>query len=181
MSYWSARRISAWIQAVSRIRDIFLDTDPRIRTDLWLTDPASDPAFFVSDLQDANKNNFPLRFLCLFLFEGTFTSFFKAKKSLSSHITLQIKAVLHFYCLLTGRIRIRTINLRIRIQEDKTYGSGTLDTRIRIVHERPERSWLICETCPARCEGEPPPTSQAVGPGFLNKCQKVNKKKINKF
>ena len=53
---------------------------------LWLTDPgagadadanpAPDPAIFVSDFQNANKS-----FLCSFLFEGTFTSFFKDEKS----------------------------------------------------------------------------------------------------
>ncbi len=37
---------------------------------LWLTDPA----LFVSDLQDTNKNKFFLRF---FMLEGTFKSFFK--------------------------------------------------------------------------------------------------------
>jgi hypothetical protein len=35
-------------------------------------DADPDPANFVSDLQDINKN-----FLCLLLFESTFTSFFK--------------------------------------------------------------------------------------------------------
>jgi len=42
-------------------------------------DPAADPdpAIFVSDLQDVNKKYF----FCLLLFEGTFTSFFKDKKS----------------------------------------------------------------------------------------------------
>jgi hypothetical protein len=41
-------------------------------------DPDSDPdpAFFVIDLKDAKK-----QFFCLLLFEGTFTSFFKDKKS----------------------------------------------------------------------------------------------------
>jgi hypothetical protein len=38
-------------------------------------DPDADPAIFVSDLQDVNKN-----FFCLLLFEGTFRSFFKDKK-----------------------------------------------------------------------------------------------------
>ncbi len=45
-------------------------------------DPVSnadpDPAVFVSDLQDVNNKLFYLSFL---LFEGTFTSFFKDKKS----------------------------------------------------------------------------------------------------
>jgi hypothetical protein len=38
-----------------------------------------DPAIFVIDLQDANENKF--FFFCLLLFKGTFTSFFKDKKS----------------------------------------------------------------------------------------------------
>jgi hypothetical protein len=37
-----------------------------------------DPAIFVTELQDANKNLFKKRkFFCLILFAGTFTSFFK--------------------------------------------------------------------------------------------------------
>jgi hypothetical protein len=38
-------------------------------------DADPDPAIFVSDLQDVKKK------FCLLLFEGTFTSFFKDKKS----------------------------------------------------------------------------------------------------
>ena len=61
---------------VSRIRDILV----WIRI-LGLTDPhpnpALDPALFLSDLQDANKN----LLFCLFHFEGTFTSFFNDNKS----------------------------------------------------------------------------------------------------
>jgi hypothetical protein len=37
---------------------------------------SADPAIFVIDLQDANKNQL---FLYLLLFEGTFASFFKDK------------------------------------------------------------------------------------------------------
>ncbi len=46
-------------------------------------DADPDPAIFVSDLQDVNeKKNFSLTFLLItVLFEGTFTSFFKDKKS----------------------------------------------------------------------------------------------------
>jgi hypothetical protein len=47
-----------------------------------------DPAIFVIDLQDANKKLF---FSSKFLFEGTFTSFFKDKKSKRSHKTVGIK------------------------------------------------------------------------------------------
>jgi hypothetical protein len=55
---------------------------------LWLTDPdpALDPAIFVIDLQDANKN-----YRYFLPFEGTLTSFFKYKKSSRSHKTVGIK------------------------------------------------------------------------------------------
>jgi hypothetical protein len=43
------------------------------------TDP--DPAIFVIDLQDTNKKLKKKRKFCLLLFEGTFTSFLKDKKS----------------------------------------------------------------------------------------------------
>ncbi len=51
---------------------------------LLQADPASDPALFVSDLQDD-------KFIWLFLFELTFTLFFKNKRSQRSHITVGIK------------------------------------------------------------------------------------------
>jgi hypothetical protein len=53
---------------------------------LWLMDPEpdSDPAIFVIDLLDANKKLIFLKFFCLLLFEGTFTSFFQDKKLKSS-------------------------------------------------------------------------------------------------
>jgi hypothetical protein len=45
-------------------------------------DADPDPAIFVIDLQDANKKlNFLKKSFCLLLFEDTFTSFFKDKKS----------------------------------------------------------------------------------------------------
>jgi hypothetical protein len=45
-------------------------------------DPDPDPAIFVSDLQDINRKLFfLLRFFAVLLFEGTFASFFKDKKS----------------------------------------------------------------------------------------------------
>ncbi len=49
---------------------------------LWLMDQDPDPdsAIFVSDLQDVS-NFFLSKFFCILLFEGTFTSFFKDKKS----------------------------------------------------------------------------------------------------
>jgi hypothetical protein len=50
-----------------------MDPDPDL-------DP--DPAIFVIDLQDTSKKLiFKPNFVCLLLFEATFTSFFKDKKS----------------------------------------------------------------------------------------------------
>jgi hypothetical protein len=40
---------------------------------------------------------FFINFLCLFLFEGTLTSFFKDKNSLRSHKTVEIKIFLNFF------------------------------------------------------------------------------------
>jgi hypothetical protein len=48
------------------------------------SDQDQDPAIFVIDLQDANKKKqqiFVNNLFCLLLFEGTFKSFFKDKKS----------------------------------------------------------------------------------------------------
>jgi hypothetical protein len=61
-----------------------------------------DPAIFVIDLQDANqKTNFVLKkFFCLLLFEGTFTPFFKAKKSKRNHKTEGIRVFLTIFCLM---------------------------------------------------------------------------------
>jgi hypothetical protein len=51
-----------------------------------------DPAIFVIDLQDASKKLiFLTQFFCLLLFEGTFTSFFKDKKSKKSQKIVGIK------------------------------------------------------------------------------------------
>ncbi len=46
--------------------------DPYLRNGLDL-DSDADPAIFVLDLQDANKNKFKKKFSSLLLFEGTFT------------------------------------------------------------------------------------------------------------
>jgi hypothetical protein len=59
-------------------------------------DSDPDPSIFIIDLQDANKKQ---TFLKSFLhststFEGTFTSFFKDKKSKRSHKTVEIKVFL---------------------------------------------------------------------------------------
>jgi hypothetical protein len=44
-------------------------------------DADPDPTIFVRDLQDVDKKLFFLQVFLLILFEGTFTSFFKDKKS----------------------------------------------------------------------------------------------------
>jgi hypothetical protein len=75
-----------------------MDPDPN-------ADP--DPSIFIIDLQDANKKLFKKKFFCILLFEGTFTSFFKSKKSKRNHKTVEIKVFLTI--LLNDR--------RIRIQE----------------------------------------------------------------
>jgi len=61
-------------------------------------DADPDPAIFVSDLYDANKQQiFLKKFFYLLLFEGTFTSFFKDKKSKRSHKALGIKVFLTIF------------------------------------------------------------------------------------
>jgi hypothetical protein len=56
-----------------------------------------DPAIFVIDLQDANNKKRFRSFLCLFLFEGTFTSYFKDKKSTIGHKPVGIKVLLTIF------------------------------------------------------------------------------------
>ncbi len=57
-------------------------------------DSDQDPAKFVSDLQDANKQLIKKKFFRSLLFEGTFTLFFKDKKSKRSHKTVGFKVFL---------------------------------------------------------------------------------------
>jgi hypothetical protein len=40
-------------------------------------DADPDPAIFAIELPEANKNYFFIKFFCLLLFEGIFSSFFK--------------------------------------------------------------------------------------------------------
>jgi hypothetical protein len=60
-----------------------------------------DLAIFIIDLQDADKKLiFFIKFFCILLFEGAFTSFFKDKKSKSSHKTVEIKFLSYYFCLM---------------------------------------------------------------------------------
>jgi hypothetical protein len=50
------------------------------------------------DPEEANKKQISLKkFFCILLFEGTFPSFFKDKKSKRSHKTVEIKVFLTIY------------------------------------------------------------------------------------
>jgi hypothetical protein len=55
-----------------------------------------DPAIFVIDLRQ-QKHHLKEEFFCLLLFEGTFTSFFKDKKSKRSHKTIGIMVFLTIF------------------------------------------------------------------------------------
>jgi hypothetical protein len=61
------------------------------------SDADSDPAVFVNDLQDINKKILFSTFLCLLLFEGPFTSFFKDKTSYISHKQVGINVFLTIF------------------------------------------------------------------------------------
>jgi hypothetical protein len=76
-------------------------------------DPNADPAIFLSDLQDVNKKQiFENNFFCLLLFEGTFTSFFKDKKSYRSHKSDKTVGIFSLFLLDDGRIRVRNTDVR---------------------------------------------------------------------
>jgi hypothetical protein len=61
-------------------------------------DADPDPAIFDIDFQGSKiKQILKNRLFCFFLFEGTFTSFFKDKKSKRSHKTVGIKVFLTIF------------------------------------------------------------------------------------
>jgi hypothetical protein len=74
-----------------------LDIQIRIRGSVPLTTgsgPVSDPALFINGFQDANKKYI----FCLSLFEGTFTSVFKDKKSYRRYKSrVEIKFFFYFF------------------------------------------------------------------------------------
>ena len=65
---------------------------------LWLMDPDSDPvpSIFIIDLQDASRNKFLGSFFWILLFDGTFKSFIKGKKSKRSHKAVYSRFILLF-------------------------------------------------------------------------------------
>jgi hypothetical protein len=74
--------------------------------------------YFHFYLQDANKKRiFFKKFFCLVLFEGTFTSFFKDKKSKRSHKTVEIKVFLAFL-LNDRRVRIQIHEAQKHVDPD---------------------------------------------------------------
>jgi hypothetical protein len=61
-------------------------------------DPDPDPAIFIIDLQEASKpTNFFFKFCCILLFEGTFRSLFKDKKSKRNHKSVEIEVFLTIF------------------------------------------------------------------------------------
>jgi hypothetical protein len=62
-------------------------------------DPGPDPSIFIIDLQDTNKNLIKKRFFCTLLFEGTFTSFFKDKKSKKLSQNSKNQGFSYYFCL----------------------------------------------------------------------------------
>jgi hypothetical protein len=64
-----------------------------------------------------------IKVFCLLLFEGTFTSFFKDKKSKRSHKTVGIKDFFYYFCLMiegSGSVHLTSGSGSRR---PKTYGS----------------------------------------------------------
>ncbi len=73
------------------------DSDPRIQA---LTNGSGFGSCYFRHWPSRcqQKNKFFKKFFCLILFEGTFTSFFKDKKSKRSHKTVGIKVLTIFAC-----------------------------------------------------------------------------------
>jgi hypothetical protein len=73
----------------------YWDPDPRYPC-LWQMDPGSCYFRHWPSRHQRQKTNFK-KFFCLSLFDGTFTSFFKDKKSKRSHRTVGIKVFLTIF------------------------------------------------------------------------------------
>jgi hypothetical protein len=78
-----------------------MDPDPGSGSWIRILDP--DPAIFVIDLQDISKKQiFEHNFLCLLLFEATFTSFFKDKKSkrVTKYRGIRNQGFSYYFCMM---------------------------------------------------------------------------------
>ncbi len=94
-----------------RIRDILV----RIPMQIWSFESGplpTDPALFVNyvPLGRNKKCLFLSKFLCLFLSEGTFTSFFKDKKVIKKSQNSRNQGVSSVFLLVDGRIRIQWLS-----------------------------------------------------------------------
>ncbi len=89
-------------RAVLRIHDIFVWIQIHIRGSMPLTNGSgsgcgSGSCYFYHWPSRRQQKNIKKRFFCLLLFEGTFTSIFKDKKSKRSHKTVEIKVLLTIF------------------------------------------------------------------------------------
>ncbi len=94
VSSFIVRRKYEYLAAVFPILDILVCIRILIRGSMPLTNGSgsgcgSGSSIFIIDLLDTNKKRFFFqKFFCIVLFEGTFTSFLKDKKSKRSHKTV---------------------------------------------------------------------------------------------
>ena len=117
---------------------------------LWLMDPDPDPSISIINLQDANKKIIlKKRFFCILHFEGSFSSFFKGKKSTRRHKTVEIKVFFYYFCLViegsgsipltngSGSMRPKNMWIRIRI---RNFGTSVADPGLSAIL-RPGPGW----------------------------------------
>ncbi len=90
---------------VLRIHDILVWIRIRIRGST--PDNGPDPSISSLTYKMQQKTNLKKSFFCILLFEGTYTSFSKYKKSKRSHNTVGIRFFLILFLLNDRRIRIR--------------------------------------------------------------------------
>jgi hypothetical protein len=109
----------------------------RIRVSMHLTNGpgsrfgcGSGSCYFVIDLQDTNKKLiFKKKCFCLLLYEGTFTSFFKDKKTKRSYKTVGIKVFSYLFGLM--------------IEESGSGSrSGSIPLTSKSGSERPKNMWV---------------------------------------
>ncbi len=77
-----------------------------------------DPAIFVSDLQDGKKK---FKVFCILLFESTFPSFFKDKRSPKT--VPRNQGFSYYFCLMIEESRVGTCSNESGSGRQKSYGS----------------------------------------------------------